>query len=146
MPGASRCRAPGTNRRAGARCLALRSLSSFPIGWPVYGGRAGSDDGAGWDCGVAVGAGLAGDGGRDCGAGGDLAQWGVVPADEVKPGVAHRDDRRALAVCERRPATVVAGGSTMTDMKQWIVTFWVPVAAVLVAVAVFTWMVARRTP
>ncbi len=34
----------------------------------------------------------------------------------------------------------------MTDMTQWIVTFWVPVAAVIVAVAVFTWMVARRTP
>lgn len=37
----------------------------------------------------------------------------------------------------------------MTDMSelwQWLAVWWVPLAGVLVGVAVFTWIVARRTP
>ena len=34
----------------------------------------------------------------------------------------------------------------MIDITQWIITFWVPAAVVIVAVAIFTWRLARRTP
>ena len=32
------------------------------------------------------------------------------------------------------------------DITQWIITFWVPLAALIIAVAIFAWQLARRTP